>query len=103
MQYRFELDVLVTDVARLYELARERVIEDGLEWGESIGDEEVAEQLGTPQDPNIAACVETLFEQPTDSPPGTRHHWIPKMSSGVRSPSCTASEPASVSSPGSGA
>ena len=59
MRYRFELDVMVTDVARLYESARERVIEDGLEWGDSIGGEELAAQLGTPEDPNIAACVET--------------------------------------------
>ena len=44
--------------------------------GDPIGDEEVAAQLGTPEDPNIAACVETLFEPPTNSPPGTRHQWI---------------------------
>jgi hypothetical protein len=32
MRYRFELEVVATDVARLYESARARVIEDDLQW-----------------------------------------------------------------------
>jgi hypothetical protein len=75
MRYRFELDVVVTDVARLYESAR--VIEDDLERaGDPISEAEIEEQIGSREDPDIQACVETLFEPPTDSPPGTRHQWI---------------------------
>ena len=77
MRYRFELEVVVTDVARLYESARARVIEDDLERaGDPISEAEIEEQIGSREDPDIQACVETLFEPPTDSPPGTRHQWI---------------------------
>ena len=55
---------------------RARVIEDDLEWvGDPISEAEIEEQTGSREDPDIQACVETLFEPPTDSPPGTRHHW----------------------------
>ena len=85
-KFTFMLEVTVTDAARCYEAAREKIIEDGREWGELISDEQVAAQIGTAEDPNIAACVEALFEPPTDSPPGTRHQWIPEDDPEGRSP-----------------
>ena len=87
--------MVVTDVARLYESARGRVIEDDFQWaGDPISEAEIEEQIGSREDHDIQACVETLFEPPTDSPPGTGHNGFPKMSNGVRSHPCTASEPA---------
>ena len=76
---RNSFEVVVTDVARLYESARARVIEDDREWvGDPISEAEIEKQIGSREDPDIQACVETLFEPPTDSPPGTRHQWFPK-------------------------
>ncbi len=73
MRYRFELDVVVTDVASLYESARARVIEDDLQWTDDpISEAEIEEQIGTPEDPDIQACGRAADRPPS----GTRHHWI---------------------------
>jgi len=62
--YTFTQDLEVTDTGALYAAARARLIEDH----EDPGD--LAEQLGTPEDPNIPACIEAVMD-PGESPPGT--------------------------------
>jgi hypothetical protein len=62
-RYTFTLDLEVTDTARLHEAAKARLIEDerGL-FNDPIDHVRIEKQLGTPEDPNIPACIEVMFD-----------------------------------------
>jgi hypothetical protein len=75
MRYTSTQDLEVTDVARLYEEAKARLINDERELSPDLpADLAVIEHLiGTPRDPDVRACLEVLLD-PDETPPDPEGH-----------------------------